>query len=149
MRLIDANALHDTILRDEKLDGKDVNWAVNRIISHILNAPTIEPNDCVLKEFGKCSYKETGCSDCKIKSNLRYMCHGSAWQELQALREFKEKHEKKGKWIFSGVEHTDDNPIDSDIYYCSVCKRSISTTLTRPTELFPFCHCGADMRGDV
>lgn len=42
MRLIDANALHDTILRDRKLDGKDVNWAVNRIISHILNAPTVE-----------------------------------------------------------------------------------------------------------
>lgn len=41
-RLIDADALHDTILRDEKLDGKDVNWAVNRIISHILNAPTVE-----------------------------------------------------------------------------------------------------------
>lgn len=53
---------------------------------------------------------------------------------------------KKGKWIFSGVEHSSDNPIDCDSYYCSVCKRSISTTLTRPTDLFPFCHCGADMR---
>ena len=42
MRTIDADALHDTILRDEKLDGKGVNWAVNRIISHILNAPTVE-----------------------------------------------------------------------------------------------------------
>lgn len=51
-----------------------------------------------------------------------------------------------GEWIFSGVEHTSDNPIDSDSYYCSVCKRSISTTLTRPEDLFPFCHCGADMR---
>lgn len=51
-----------------------------------------------------------------------------------------------GEWIFSGVEHTSDNPIDSDSYYCSICKRSISTTLTRPEDLFPFCHCGADMR---
>lgn len=51
-----------------------------------------------------------------------------------------------GEWIFSGVEHTSDNPIDSDSYYCSVCKRSISTALTRPDDLFPFCHCGADMR---
>ena len=42
MRTIDADALHDTILRDEKLDDKGVNWAVNRIISHILNAPTVE-----------------------------------------------------------------------------------------------------------
>lgn len=31
----------------------------------------IDHDDCVLKEFGKCSYKETGCSDCRIKSNLR------------------------------------------------------------------------------
>lgn len=52
----------------------------------------------------------------------------------------------RGEWIFSGVEHTADNPIDSDSYYCSICKRSISTSLTRPEELFPFCHCGADMR---
>lgn len=42
MRLIDADVLHDAILRDEKLDGKEVNWAVNRIINYILNAPTIE-----------------------------------------------------------------------------------------------------------
>ena len=51
-----------------------------------------------------------------------------------------------GEWIFSGVEHYADNPIDSDSYYCSICKRSISTTLTRPEDLYPFCHCGADMR---
>ena len=57
-----------------------------------------------------------------------------------------ENERPHGEWIFSGVEHTSDNPIDSDSYYCSVCKRSISTTLTRPEDLFPFCHCGADMR---
>lgn len=68
-------------------------------VKAIRNIVAPEPNSCEFKEFGKCSYKETGCSDCKIKSNLRYMCHGSAWQELQALREFKEKHEKKGEWI--------------------------------------------------
>lgn len=75
-------------------------------------------------------------------------------EEMATVYEFKgcdncELDRPKGKWIFSGVEHTSDNPIDSDSYYCSVCKRSISTTLTRPTDLFPFCHCGADMRGDV
>lgn len=33
-----------------------------------------------------------------------------------------------------------------DFYHCSICKRSIITTLTRPTDLFPFCHCGAEMK---
>ena len=33
-----------------------------------------------------------------------------------------------------------------DFYHCSICKRSITTTLTRPTDLFPFCHCGAEMK---
>lgn len=80
-----ANRLRPTLTHEEAVKA-------------IRNIVTPEPSSCVLMEFGKCSYKETGCSDCKIKSNLRYMCHGSAWQELQALREFKEKHEKKGEW---------------------------------------------------
>ena len=57
MRLIDADTLHDIILRDKKLDGKDVNWAVNRIISHILNTPTIEPTTV---------YEFKGCDNCEL-----------------------------------------------------------------------------------
>lgn len=30
-----------------------------------------EPNTCVLTMFGECSYKETGCSDCKVKNKIR------------------------------------------------------------------------------
>lgn len=52
----------------------------------------------------------------------------------------------RGEWIFDGVYRDENNPIDSDVYHCSICKRSITTTLTRPTDLFPFCHCGAEMR---
>ena len=32
--------------------------------------PSVQP-DCALKEFGDCSYSETGCSDCKIKNRIR------------------------------------------------------------------------------
>jgi hypothetical protein len=77
-----------------------------------------------------------------LRANNRYRL-GDFEQAVKLIREIVTP---KGKWIFSGVEHTDDNPIDCDSYYCSLCKRSISTTLTRPTDLFPFCHCGADMR---
>lgn len=30
-----------------------------------------EPSDCVLNQFGECSYKETGCSDCLVKAEIR------------------------------------------------------------------------------
>ncbi len=30
-----------------------------------------ESVNCMMTEFGKCSYNETGCSDCKIKEKIR------------------------------------------------------------------------------
>ena len=30
-----------------------------------------EPFNCSLEEFGECSYRETGCSDCKVKEKVR------------------------------------------------------------------------------
>lgn len=117
-------------------------FVCDNIIEILDNAPTIEPNDCVLKEFGKCSYKETGCSDCKIKSNLRYMCHGSAWKELQALREFKEKHDKKGKWV-----KIFENPYTNG-YVCPFCGHKIQVTEQFLTEVTECEACGADMRGN-
>ena len=128
MRLIDADALKEQF-KDRSLED----FTYLHFIDAIDNTPTIEsqPSSCVLMEFGKCSYNETGCSDCKVKSNLRYMCHGSSWQELQALREFKEKHEKKGKW----------KSIDAFVVKCSACGVESFAT--------PFCpRCGADMRGE-
>lgn len=88
----------------------------------------------------------------KILSNATFSAEWQGNEDLttaylMAIEALKNER-PQGEWMFSGVEHTADNPIDSDCYYCSICKRSISTTLTRPTELFPFCHCGADMRGD-
>lgn len=53
----------------------------------------------------------------------------------------------KGKWIFDGVYRDENNLSVNDIYHCNLCKRSIITSCTRPEDLFPFCHCGADMRG--
>lgn len=146
MRLIDADELKEAFsccatlggLLGEAID-KIVAWAI-KIID---DAPTIEPkpSSCDLMEFGKCSYKETGCSDCRIKSNLRYMCHGSAWQELQALREFKEKHEKKGKWLHENDDHY-------DWYVCSHCGYGDEGEVT--DTLSAYCpNCGADMRGEI
>ena len=78
--------------------------------------------NCVLTIFGKCSYNETGCSDCEIKEKIR-----------KAL----ENEPKKGKWI--------KNP---DCFICSVCNGGYKCQPTlMGNPLFEFCPmCGADMR---
>lgn len=52
----------------------------------------------------------------------------------------------QGVWIFDGVYRDENNPIDNDMYHCNLCKRSIMTACEIPTDLFPFCHCGAKMK---
>lgn len=37
----------------------------------IKEALTAEPFNCSLEEFGECSYRETGCSDCEVKEKVR------------------------------------------------------------------------------
>lgn len=50
----------------------------------------------------------------------------------------KEERSPQGEWIKSG----------KTTFFCSECGREINTKpFTRPDN-FPFCHCGADMRGD-
>ena len=50
-------------------DSVDVIAVVNSVID---NAESVDiTNDCSLKEFGECSYNETGCSDCSVKANIR------------------------------------------------------------------------------
>lgn len=138
MRLIDADALKEQF-KDKSLED----FTYLHFIEAIDNSPTIEsqPSSCILMEFGECSYKETGCSDCKIKSDLRYMCHSSAWQELQALRQFKEKHEKKGKWIECNPLVKEKYMLDGNEYFkCSECCYCVK-------KKHSFCpECGAEMR---
>lgn len=55
--------------------------------------------------------------------------------------------ETRGKWIFDGVIHDENNPTDEDKYHCSSCGRVVTTSTGNPQAIYPFCHCGADMRG--
>ena len=60
------------------------------------NAPTVEVPEntvnCVLTMFGKCSYNETGCSDCEIKDKIRKALNDKPQDDLisrSALKEHK------------------------------------------------------------
>lgn len=46
--------------------------AKDTMIRIIKGLPAVQiEHDCALKEFGDCSYSETGCSDCAIKEKIR------------------------------------------------------------------------------
>ena len=55
----------------------------------------------------------------------------------------------QGEWVFIDILEDDNFPMDkgSEIYECSVCGRRIWTFSKDLTTFYPFCHCGADMRG--
>lgn len=55
---------------------------------------------------------------------------------------------KVGKWIYVGRPNGM-SAVGTNVYQCSVCGREIGTKYGWKTvgNEFPFCHCGADMRG--
>lgn len=48
---------------------------------------------------------------------------------------------QQGEWIKEPNDKT------TDLYICSVCNRSIMLCKDADLAKYPFCHCGADMRG--
>ena len=50
---------------------------------------------------------------------------------------------KKGKWIKRDSYDRRDN-----FYACSECGRLINIICNAHLEDYPYCHCGADMRGE-
>lgn len=70
-------------------EGKRGDWQnslgvlLSDIYKTIDNAPAVAP-----------------CKDCEDRRQAEYIRHGSSWHELQALRKFKEEHERtQGEWI--------------------------------------------------
>ena len=70
------------------------------------------------------------------------------YREVEDIEEYVKKmptieERKKGKWLeLTNTNHT---------YVCSVCGRmlvNITDGKNKVTKNYPFCHCGADMRGE-
>lgn len=91
-------ALEQTEVEGDLISREELKVAISRekeeihtlekVLNLIDNAPTVEvPEEvnCVLTMFGKCSYNETGCSDCEIKK-----------QNTQGV---KRKYSSKGGWL--------------------------------------------------
>ena len=57
-----------------------------------------------------------------------------------AIRTLCDNARPKGKWIKQENKKTE--------FFCSECGRMIDTKPFTRTDNFPFCHCGADLRGE-
>lgn len=131
--LISRSALKEEFAKHEDRKG----YLIGDWEEIIDNAPPVEvPEDevnCVLTMFGKCSYNETGCSDCEIKDKIR--------KALNAR--------PQGEWI-------------TDIDNVPLCKNCGEIALQRVYVRTPqlleevsmvksnFCpNCGADMRKEA
>lgn len=133
---------------------------LQQAIDVILGEETTE-GDCISREALKeehsrecihnCYYckhykwnTKTACGYCDVIDNaqpvglrIEYGTDGQPYK--LSMTNGKEYERQKGKWLKSGKGKT--------TFFCSECGREIDTKpFTRPDN-FPFCHCGADMRG--
>ena len=68
-------------------------------------------------------------------------CHGSLTQKAKEMA-ISALKENKGEWIHSFYSED-----DKDVYKCSKCGRFIILDKSDNLSNYPYCHCGADMRG--
>ena len=95
MRLIDADALIKEVNENKELFEKERVY----LEGLLLNATTVD-----------------FCKDCEDKRQAQYIRSQSSWYELQALRKFKEKHERpQGEWIYG------EDDCGQDGWFCSEC----------------------------
>lgn len=92
-----------------------------------------------ITQYGQC---ENFCKYQGLVVSLEELNQITAWlRELQERR--KEPKRVKGRWIeISSTNHT---------YKCSECGRllvNITDGKNNVSKHYPYCHCGADMKGE-
>lgn len=125
MRTIDADALKEELEHLKYITPSHLhnllNSEINRSIEAIDNAPTVEPSAYVGYE--------------RLKARQRGYEDG--YHTGMEIGKTLNPRIKQGKWII--VDDT-----EKFIAKCSVCGRIEDS---RMIEDYPFCHCGADMKG--
>lgn len=83
-----------------------------------------------------------------IKDIVKETCEGCFYIETcqredcafyLAIKALEER--PQGEWI------KEDNGKTTDVYRCSICGRSIMLCKNADLSKYPFCHCGAEMKG--
>lgn len=106
---------------------------------------------CLLCENYKTHHSE--CEHCEDWDNFRISEDGKALREKIYGDGYQDGHRDgydkgyddaqrpQGEWVLSSIQVVGEN-----WYKCSVCGRKLRTNRHNLKE-YPFCHCGADMRG--
>ena len=112
----------------------------------------LEPeNEDIFKGIIKALEQEP-CEDC-ISRQAALGCCRNEWEEEVEMR-LKSlppvtPHPRKGHWILN--ENQGVQAVGNLTYHCSECGREISSKYHGKISLlkeYPFCYCGADMRGE-
>lgn len=103
----------------------------------------LEDKTYKLYEFEQGVLKRTGRRSQEHNNAYRELCD---WAFFESMVEEQPTVEErpKGKWIEcqSGYDQRD------HFYKCSECGRFINLICGAKLEDFPYCHCGADMKGE-
>lgn len=127
----------------------DVQKAHNLAITALVTSSTRPTGDCISREALKESFNENCAGDCAC-------CIHHKWEEnnikdhcLLIDNAPTVEARPQGEWI-----KVKENRMSIDMsgeivtqYKCSKCERVIATLPSKLAEYYPFCHCGADMRG--
>lgn len=116
------------------IDSKSKEGIASDIIAEIDNAPTVEPKlkDAIIEAFNLITDQEFEHSD-------------SFWIVTPKGKKIEfEKKRQKGDWIENKGKDIRDH-----FYTCSICGRTINVICGETLKDYPFCHCGAEMRGDT
>ena len=172
---VSRKAAIDAVKAMEDKSGKGeiagfYNLILERVIDKLNDLLPAQPEtDCVLKEFGNCSYSETGCSDCKVKAKIRNAlsaqpepCEDAVSREaaikcctfgrtslglIDELRRLPSVTPKRktGKWI-----EYDSDEDKYDVIKCPCCKHTFTVDAYHWTDIgfvkddFKFCpNCGS------
>ena len=129
MRLGDLDVLK------ENLFIKFGNQLPNGLLDEIDNAPTITPENLI---------KPIAEVKCEITEEEKQRLIELLRKERPTLVKL-EPERPKGEWKYTDTDFN--NSVNH--YECSLCGRSVSCErFLNVNEYIPFCHCGADMRGD-
>ena len=101
---------------------------------YIKEALTAEPFNCSLEEFGECSYRRTGCSDCEVKEKIR-----NAIDKAEPV--------KHAQWLSIKVMDDEADFGETDGAECSACGYTTNNEYWAKTYYHYCPNCGADMRG--
>ena len=98
--------------------------------------------ECLKRETSGTDFdcNNSNCDECSLCYEQGNM--GEQKEALDMAIKALEQEHPKGKWI-----KLDSYDRRDHFYACSECGRLINIICNAHLEDYPFCHCGADMRG--